>query len=235
MTLRQYARAALGKKRRSASTVKTSLVVSGATLAGAAIAYAIWKALKTEERDVAKDVHVEVSIAIDKTPAELFAFWRDFHNLSSFMRNLISVTETSDRRSHWVARGLSRDKVEWDAEIFRELENELIAWRSLDTDIVHAGSVRFEQGPKGHGSIVRVTMNYNPPVGNIGKTIAQLLRRDPAHLIREDLKRLKQLLETGEIATITGQVSARTSALEASRATVQRDDPDHEKARSQPA
>src|SRR5580765_5136585 len=169
MSIRKFAKAA---------------VVSGATLVGGAIAYCIWEALKSKERTVAKDVHIEVSTAIDKTPAELFAFWRDLRNLALFMSNLISVTETSERRSHWVARGLNGEKVEWDAEIFNERENELIAWRSLDDDdIVNAGSVRFEPSSDGHGSVVRVSMNYNPPAGTIGKTLAQLLGRDPEQLI----------------------------------------------------
>ena len=106
--------------------------------------------------------------------------------------------------------------VEWDAEIYNEIKNELIAWRSLeDADVVNAGSVRFQAGPTGHGTFVRVTMNYNPPAGRVGAGLAELLGAEPSQLIKQDLRRLKQLAEAGEIATIDGQTSGRTLATTA--------------------
>jgi uncharacterized membrane protein len=126
------------------------------------------------------------------------------------MRNLESVTETSDSRSHWVAKGPGGIRVEWDAEIYNEKENDLIAWRSLENaDVVNAGSVRFQQGPAGHGTYVRVAMNYNPPAGKVGATVAQILGAEPSQLIKEDLRRFKQIMEAGEIATVDGQPSGR--------------------------
>ena len=126
------------------------------------------------------------------------------------MKNLESVTELDSQHTHWVAKGIGGSKVEWDAEIYNEKENELIAWRSLENaDVVNAGSVRFQTGPQGHGTFVRVTMNYNPPAGAVGATLAQLLGAEPSQLINEDLRRLKQIMEAGEVATIEGQSSGR--------------------------
>lgn len=187
-------------------------------LAGAGLAYAAARALMNNDGGaaVARDVHVEKSIAIDKLPAELYSFWRDFTNLPLFMRNLVSVTVLDATRSHWVARGPAGTHVEWDAEIYNEIENELIAWRSTENaDVVNAGSVRFQKAPTGHGTFVRVTMNYNPPAGTVGAGLAQLLCAEPAKLIKEDLRRLKQLAEAGEIATIDGQTSGRTLEITA--------------------
>ena len=131
------------------------------------------------------------------------------------MKNLDSVTETDRWNSHWVAKGLGGARVEWDAEIYNEEENKLIAWRSLENaDITNAGSVRFEKAPEGHGTYVRVTINYNPPAGKLGATLAQLLGTEPLQLIKEDLRRLKQVMEAGEIATIAGQTSGRAAAEE---------------------
>ena len=186
----------------------------GAVLVGAGLAYAAAKVIsKSVAADaVAREVHLETSIAIDKSPAELYAFWRDFKNLPLFMRNLESVTELDQTRSHWVAKGPGESRVEWDAEIYTEKENELISWRSLEAaDFVNAGSVRFQAGPEGHGTFVRVTMNYNPPAGKVGATLVQLLGAEPAQLIKEDLRRLKQMMEAGEIATIDGQTSGRAA------------------------
>ncbi len=191
---------------------KHALLTGGVVLIGAGLTYAATKALmKSEDGAVARDVHIETSIAIEKSPEELYAFWRDFTNLPLFMRNLDSVSVLDDRRSHWIAKGPAGTHIEWDAEIYNEIENELIAWRSLeDADVVNAGSVRFQAGPTGHGTFVRVTMNYNPPGGKVGAGLAELLGGVPSQLIKEDLRRLKQLAEAGEIATIDGQTSGRT-------------------------
>lgn len=186
------------------------ILAGGIVLVGAGLAYAAARVLTKAEGDVARDVHIETSIAIDKSPAELYAFWRDFANLPLFMRNLESVTQLDATRSHWIAAGPAGTHVEWDAEIYNEKENELIAWRSLENaDVINAGSVRFQPGPSGHGTFVRVTMNYNPPAGAIGASLAKLLGAEPEQLIKEDLRRLKQIMEAGEIASIDGQSSGR--------------------------
>ena len=194
-----------------AKASKHPLVTGGLILVGAGLAYAAVRIIRgaDEATDVARDVHIETSITIDRSPAELYAFWRDFKNLPLFMRNLESVTELDQTKSHWVARGVGGARVEWDAEIYNEKENELIAWRSLENaDVVNAGSVRFQKGPEGHGTYVRVIMNYNPPAGKVGTTIAQLLGVEPKQLIKEDLRRFKQLMEA-EIAMVAGQSSGR--------------------------
>ena len=159
--------------------------------------------------EVARDVHVEKAIAIDKSPEELFSFWREFQNLPKFMKHLESVTCTGLNRSHWVAKGPGGKNVEWDAEIYNEKPNEMIAWRSLEgADIVNAGSVHFNSlGVR--GTEVKVVLNYNAPGGTISAFLAKLFGHEPGQMIAEDLRRLKQILETGEAATIEGQTSGR--------------------------
>jgi uncharacterized membrane protein len=212
-----------GKERNSfyAKASSHPFLTGGAVLVGAGLAYAAAKVIKSVVDDkVARDVHLEISIAIEKSPEELYDFWRDFKNLPLFMRNLESVTELSQTQSHWVAKGPGGSRVEWDAEIYTEKENELISWRSLaDADFVNAGSVRFQAGPEGHGTFVRVSMNYNPPAGKVGATLVQLFGAEPAQLIKEDLRRLKQIMEAGEVATIAGQTSGRAADTEPSQAS----------------
>jgi len=166
---------------------KHPIVTGGLLLVGAGIAYAVArKVLQSNDPLVARDVHIQTSITINKSPAEIYAFWRDFKNLPLFLRNIESVTELEGGKSHWVAKGLAGSKVQWDAEIYNETENELIAWRSLENaDVVNAGSVRFEKAPAGRGTYVRVTMNYNPPGGKVAASIAQLLGAEPRQLIKK--------------------------------------------------
>jgi uncharacterized membrane protein len=199
-----------------ARAAKHPIIAGGIVLAGAGLAYAAARALNKPEGDVARDVHIETSISIDRSPEELYAFWRDFTNLPVFMLSLESVTPLDSVRSHWIAEGPLGKRVEWDAEVYNEKENELIAWRSLENaDVINAGSVRFQAGPEGHGTFVRVTVNYNPPAGAIGASVAKLLGAEPEQLIKEDLRRLKQIMEAGEIATIDGQTSGRIANADA--------------------
>jgi uncharacterized membrane protein len=159
---------------------------------------------------VARDVHVEHSITINRPPAELYSFWREFSNLPRFMKHLESVATLDAERSHWVAKGPAGKPVEWDAEIYNQKENEMISWRSLPgSEFVNAGTVRFEPAPGGRGTIVRVTMNYNLAGGKVMATLARLLGQAPEQLVEDDMRRLKQIIEAGEVATIEGQTSGR--------------------------
>jgi uncharacterized membrane protein len=120
------------------------------------------------------------------------------------MTHLNRVTETPDGRSHWVAAGHAGGAVEWDAEVINEIENEVLAWRSLPgSDIVTAGSVHFNPARGGRSTQVSVHLQYAPPAGKAGALIASLLGREPSQTVREDLRHFKQLLEAGEMPRAT--------------------------------
>jgi uncharacterized membrane protein len=151
--------------------------------------------------------NVKKSIIINRTPEELYQFWRKLENLPRFMRHLESVRETGENRSHWVAKAPVDSRVEWDAEITEDRENELIAWRSLEgSDVYNTGSVRFERAVGGRGTLVFVELDYDPPGGVIGKGIAKLFGDDPEQIIYDDLRGFKQVMETGEITLSDGTV-----------------------------
>jgi uncharacterized membrane protein len=148
-----------------------------------------------------RGIRVRDSIRLEKPLAEVYRFWRNFENLPRFMANLERVTELGDGRSHWVAIGPTGIRVEWDAEIINEVENEVIGWRTLpNADVAIAGSVTFEPAPQGRGTQLTVNLQYAPPAGRLGAVAAAAFGREPSQTIREDLRRLKQLLEAGEIA-----------------------------------
>lgn len=152
----------------------------------------------------ARGIHVEEAVTINRPVHEVFRFWRNFENLPRFMKHLESVSQREEGVSHWVARGPAGTRVEWDARIINEIEDKLIGWQSLEGSMVStAGSVNFREGSR--GTEVRVNLQYNPPAGRLGATVAWLLGEEPSLQIREDLRRFRQLLETGEIPTIDGQ------------------------------
>ena len=159
-----------------------------------------------EERD--PRIHVEQAFLINRSPEELYGFWRNFENLPKIMMHLESVRVIDERRSHWVARAprLPGGRVEWDAVITRDDANALIAWESVEgSDIICDGQIRFAKAIGDRGTEVHVFMNYDPPGGVLGNWMAKLSGNDPSRLLREDLRNFKRLMEVGEIPTIIGQ------------------------------
>lgn len=151
-----------------------------------------------------RGIHVRESIRLERSLSDVYQFWRRLENLPRFMKHLQSVTETSNVNSHWVAVGPANMAVQWDAEIINEVENKVIAWRSLPgSDITTAGSVNFAPARDGRSVQVSVHLQYAPPAGRAGSLIASLFGREPSQTIREDLRRFKQLLEAGETARAT--------------------------------
>jgi uncharacterized membrane protein len=151
-----------------------------------------------------RGVHVRESIRVERPVAEVWRFWRRLENLPDFMPHLDSVTETSQRQSHWVAAAPAGLTVEWDAEIINEVENEILAWRSLPgSEVVTAGSVNFDAVRGGRSTQVSVHLQYAPTAGKAGAFIASLFGREPSQTIRQDLRRFKQQLEAGEIPRAT--------------------------------
>jgi len=151
---------------------------------------------------------VEKSILINRSPEELFQFWRRFENLPQVMDHLISVTSTEGNRSHWVAKGPLGTAVEWDAEIHNERENALIAWQSLPGgDVDTAGSVHFDPAPNGEGTQLRVSLKFDPPGGAVGVSMADFLGNGLEASLEEDLRQFKQTMETGERSPTAGQPS----------------------------
>ncbi len=169
------------------------------------------------------EVDVEKSITINRSAEECYRFWRDFENFPRFMKHveLVQVLPQTDAsaaspnpRSHWRAKGPAGTSIAWDAEITVDQPGELLAWHSLPgADIDNAGTVRFERAPGGRGTVVRVDMHYKPPGGQAGALIAKLFGEEPAQQIDQDLRRFKQLIETGEIPTTVGQSSGPRSMM----------------------
>jgi uncharacterized membrane protein len=150
-------------------------------------------------------MRLRAAITVRSPRSEVFLFWHLFDNLPSFMSHLESVRETGDGRSHWTARSPIGRPVEWDAEIIAEIPDELITWRSLEgADVTNSGSVRFNDAPGGRGTEVRVQMEFELPGGKLGAAVARLFGEHPEQQVRDDLRRFKQVLETGEVVRSEG-------------------------------
>ncbi len=159
-------------------------------------------------------IHVQKTFTIDRPAEELYNYWHHFENLPRFMKHLKSVTLKDERHSHWVAQGPAGIPVEWDAELLDDRPGEYLVWRSLPgAAISNRGSVEFRPATNGSGTEVTVALTYHNPVGKVGAAFAKMLGREPEQQVREDLRRFKSLMETGEIPTVVGQPSGRRSSL----------------------
>jgi uncharacterized membrane protein len=145
-------------------------------------------------------VQVTKAITVRRPIDEVYAFWRDFQNLPRFMSHLEAVQVMGEGRSHWRAKAPAGATVEWDAEMIEDRPNELIAWRSLEgADVPNSGSVRFRPAPGEQGTEVEVELQYDAPGGKLGRLVARLFGEEPSQQVAGDLRRFKQVLETGEI------------------------------------
>lgn len=158
-------------------------------------------------------IQVDRAATINRPRAEVYRAWRNLENLPRFMQHLESVHFTANQRSHWVARAPLGRKIEWDAEIVEDRENELIRWESVPgSSVQNSGWVRFQDAPGQRGTEVFVSLTYNPVGGSLGAAVAKLLGEEPGTQVREDLRHFKQILEAGEIPTNDGQPSGREPA-----------------------
>ena len=161
---------------------------------------------------------VRKTIVVNRPAADVYRFWRDFENLPRFMTNLESVEVFDDRHSHWRAKGPFGSSVDWDAEIVQDRRDSLISWRSTENaDIDMAGTVHFEPGTGGRGTVIRVELEYTPPGGAAGAALAWLTGSEPGQQMDTDLRRFKQIMETGEVVKSDASIHSGMHAARPSR------------------
>ncbi|HEY0555339.1 MAG TPA: SRPBCC family protein [Thermoanaerobaculia bacterium] len=215
---------------------QAAMVLSGAALVAFAVKQGRWKtlgaaalagtpliyrrttghwpvpqALAEKSEELLASPPLEAAVTIDKPASELYDFWHRLENLPRFMKNLDEVVDLGGGRSHWRGKSALGVKAEWDAEILDEEPGRSLSWSSLPgSQVHHAGTVRFEDARNGRGTVVRVVLELR---GALGQLVDKTLHGATQQQVREDLKRLKELLETGEVATTDGQPHGTRSLI----------------------
>lgn len=208
--------ALLGASLRSPRSNPTRVAAAATAVAGVAALdlYASKLELRSSMAEARQDVPVHASLMINSPPDQVYAYWRKLENLPRFMSYLESVTELDEHRSEWTARMPGGMQLRWQSEIVEDQPGRLVSWRTIaGSEINHVGSVRFEPGPGGQGTQVYVEIYYGMPGGSTAARAAELVSIAPESVVTEDLRRLKQLTETGEIATTRGQSSGVRSVI----------------------
>jgi uncharacterized membrane protein len=193
--------ALLGLARRRGRAGSARLAAAGAAVAGIAAldAYAAMRAgRRGEEPSEEEAMHVKAAITVRKPRQEVYRFWRDLENLPSFMEHVVAVEGNGDGRSHWRVKAPAGATVEWDAELVEDRPGEALVWRSLEgSGVQNSGAVRFLDAPRDQGTEVHVEFDYGAPGGRLGEAIAKLFGEEPTQQAKDDLRRLKQAMETG--------------------------------------
>lgn len=191
-----------GRRQRGILTAAALTAIGGADL---------YAALHTTRSDTARHAGgqrhrtLRAAITVMRTPETVYGFWRNLENLPTFMHHLQEVTEAGDGHSHWVANAPVGQPVQWDAQIIEDLPGKRIAWQSLPgSGIENSGCVDFTPDPTGKSTEVRVSIAYQMPGGALGKAAATLLGESPDQQVNDDLRRFKQIMETGQVVRSDG-------------------------------
>lgn len=198
----------LGAALRGKGNARRRVGAAAVAVAGVAVLDVIASAKTSRSSDPTTRegaVRARTAITVNRPREEVYAFWRELENLPRFMFHLESVQAKDGGRSHWVAKAPVGRTVEWDAEVADDVPGELIAWRSLEgATVPNSGSVRFAEAPGGRGTEVTVDIEYRPPGGAMGAAVARLFGEDPMQQLKDDLRRFKQVIETGEVVRSEG-------------------------------
>ncbi len=212
-------------EREGGASLQRALIGAATVAAAAGVAYFVGRRfIEDSERELISDAPpstfrrpykekalVQRTVTVNRPAAELYAFWRDFQNLPKFMDNIRSVERLDDKRSRWTIAAPAATQIEFVSRVTEDVPNKLIAWESEpEATIRNSGKVEFIDAPPGRGTWVRATITYDPPLGTLGRVVAKVLQREPNVQARRDLRRFKQLMETGEVTSSAGP-SARKS------------------------
>ncbi|HEX8126958.1 MAG TPA: SRPBCC family protein [Allosphingosinicella sp.] len=180
-------------------TRPSAAMVAGAALAGALVGAAVpfmFAGRGSGSSSRSESTTVEESVIINRPPHQIYDFWRDFENLPQFMDNIESVTKLNEVRSHWKIKAPAGASVEFNSLVTEDIPGRLIAWKSEEgASVPNRGRVEFIETSDGRGTNVRATISYDPPAGAVGRVVAKLFQREPGVQARQDLDRLKALLE----------------------------------------
>jgi uncharacterized membrane protein len=153
---------------------------------------------------------VRRSITIDRSPEELYEFWRDPINLAHIVAHFAQVTPRPHGITHWRVRGPLKQVLEWDSRYIEEQPGLKLVWETIPgSTFVNRGEITFEPASQGAGSEVRLIMQFEPPLGPVGLGVVKALKMLPRGIAGKSLRRFKSLVETGEVPSLRRNPSGR--------------------------
>jgi uncharacterized membrane protein len=204
---------ALAYRDKRASAPRLAGAIGNVAAIAALDAYAALRASRAPEQPSEEGaMHVKAAITVRKPREEVYRFWRDLENLPSFMNHVESIDGNGNGRSHWKVKAPAGTTVEWDAEVVEDRPGEALVWRAVEgSGVQNSGAVRFVDAPRNQGTEVHVEFDYGAPGGRLGEAIAKLFGEEPTQQAKDDLRRFKQVLETGFVVISEGSPEGSTA------------------------
>ncbi len=153
-----------------------------------------------------RGVRVRRRMTINRSAEDLYNFWYDVEKAPLYMTGIESVTRTGDRTSQWIAKGPLGNTVKWNSELLQNIPGKLISWHAHGPSTTgSAGKVTFEPAPDSFGTVVTLELDFLQFKGPLGTSIGKIVGHLPERMAQKNLRQFKELMETGQIATIKGQ------------------------------
>jgi uncharacterized membrane protein len=160
------------------------------------------------KREETLSQRVQESVEVQARAEDVFRYWSNFENFSTFMSNVEEVRMTGQDTSHWKVKGPLGKSVQFDAKTTEMDPGRGIGWSTVEGDVMTSGEARFEEVAPGRTRI-DVTMNYSdPPGGAVGEAVANVLS-NPERNLREDLQNFAKIVERGELGGPEAQTPSR--------------------------
>jgi len=180
----------------------------GAGAAGAGVAVLL-------RRRRGPTVDLTGATTVRRDPQEVYAFWRHLEQLPRFMAHVEAVAPITATRSRWTVNAPFGRTVQWVAEITRDEPGRELSWRSISgADVTNSGTVQFAPAPGDQGTEVTVRISYRVPGGRLGRALARWAGEEPHQQLDDDLRRFKQVLETGDVVVSEGAPAGKRAREE---------------------
>lgn len=162
--------------------------------------------------------HVEKSIEVEAPLSMVYNQWTQFEEFPKFMQGVEWVKQLDDKRLHWRAE-IAGKVVEWNAEIFEQIPDRRVAWRSMSGPL-NSGMVNFESlGPNRTNVSLKINFKPEGAMEKIGAALGVVSQR-----VEGDLERFKEFIENrgAETGAWRGQIEGKE--VQSDRGTVQPSD-----------
>lgn len=179
-------------------------IALGLGLGGAGtVAYLLYRRTKR-----ATSSSITATVTINKPPLEVYDHFRDFASLPEFMTYLESVEVIGPTTTRWTAKPLGNGPaVTWEAETLEDIPGQVIVWQTRpESPIQTRGRVVFSRAP-GRDNVTEVRVEMKLGAGKL-PTSAVLARLFATPQVKGDMRRFKQVMETGEV--LRSDASAHT-------------------------
>ena len=166
--------------------------------------------MRTTLSPVRDDNTIEASVTIHRPVDEVFALYRDFRNLPRFLGDVMAIEQIDSATTRWTIQGPLGIRLNWTIKVTEERTNELIRYETVISPGLRTyWEIHFAPGTKAGEMEVREVMA--PPFGRLGRAALALIGKFPTEEVTANLRRLKQLLETGKVTDTSYSVRGKFS------------------------